>query len=97
MEERIHVSMVGVMQNDETGDLMRNLVGGDFLDFGPAALGTLAKELRLLSHYCATTDGDDAGALGMLEDVLLSMSERAEAAVSVAIAELQGARQSGAQ
>jgi len=66
---------------------MEESMGGDRTGVGACALGSLANELLLLSHYCGTTNDAD-GALQMLEDVLLSMSKRASGAASLAIAEI---------
>jgi hypothetical protein len=72
--------------------VMETAMGGDRFSVAACALGSLSSELLLLSHYCGTTD-DAAGALSMLEDVLLAMSNRADGAAQMACAELAEARE----
>ena len=87
-----HKALCAVVRQPDGARTMVGLVGGNHCNVATAALGALSQELLMLSHYCGVAKEGDAArgetALGFLEDVLLNMSERTNAASKVAAAEL---------
>lgn len=88
--QRAHVVLTALLRGKSGQNVMENAMGGDRTGVAACALGSLSSELLLLSHYCGTTDDAD-GALMMLRDVLLVMSNRAGSAAQMACAELVAA------
>ena len=90
--QKAHVQLRTLLSDSSGVKAMEETLGGNYSGVAACALGALANELLMLSHYCGTTN-DSESALLMLEDVLLSMSHRASGAASLAIAELCVARE----
>ena len=87
-----HVALRVLLRDRYGKGAMETAMGGDRTGVAACALGSLSNELLLLSHYCGTTNDTD-GAMGMLQDVLLAMANRADGAAQMACAELAAARE----